>query len=156
VRSKDHQRFKENTMANIFHQFPINAPLEKVFRAVSTPVELDAWWTKRSSGKAAEGEVYTLWFDPEHDWRAAVSRCVPQTEFELTMTRSEADWGGTRVGFRLDDNKGVTLVRFHHKDWPEINEHYRVSCFCWAMYLRLLKRYVEFGEVVPYEDRLDV
>jgi hypothetical protein len=24
------------------------------------------------------------------------------------------------------------------------------------MYLRLLKRYVEFGEVVPYEDRLEV
>ncbi|MCH8956850.1 SRPBCC domain-containing protein, partial [candidate division KSB1 bacterium] len=38
----------------------------------------------------------------------------------------------------------------------EANEHYRVSCYCWAMYLRLLKRYVEHGETVPYEDRLDV
>ena len=143
-------------MADIFHQFPINAPREKVFEAVSTPAALDAWWTKGSSGKAVEGEGYTLDFGPEYDWSAVVSRCVPHTEFELKITSSEEDWQGTRVGFRLDDNKGGTLVRFHHTDWPELSEHYRISCFCWAMYLRLLKRYVEFGEVVPYEDRLDV
>jgi len=29
------------------------------------------------------------------------------------------------------------------------------SCYCWAMYLRLLARHVERGEVVPYEARLD-
>jgi hypothetical protein len=37
-----------------------------------------------------------------------------------------------------------------------VSAHYRTSSFCWAMYLRLLKRYVEHGEVVPYEKRLDV
>ena len=143
-------------MADIFHQFPINAPTEKVFEAVSTPAALDAWWTKLSSGKAVEGAGYTLGFGPEYNWNAVVSRCVPHTEFELKITHSEEDWQGTRVGFRLDDNEGVTQVRFHHADWPEMSEHYRISCFCWAMYLRLLKRYVEVGEVVPYEARLDV
>ncbi len=58
--------------------------------------------------------------------------------------------------FRLDEKEGVTEVRFHHLGWLEDNEHYRISCYGWAMYLRLLKRYVEYGEVVPYEDRLDV
>ena len=32
----------------------------------------------------------------------------------------------------------------------------RTSCYCWVMYLRILKRYVEHGEMVPYERRLDV
>ena len=53
------------------------------------------------------------------------------------------------------EKDGVTQVRFHHVGWPEPSEHYRISCFCWAMYLRLLKRYVEKGERVPYEARLD-
>lgn len=142
-------------MADIFHHFPIKASARQVFQAVSTPAGLDTWWTKRSSGRAEKGVDYKLWFGPGYDWRAVVSRCVPDREFELEMTSAQEDWRGTRVGFLLDEKEGVTQVRFHHLGWPEANDHYRVSCYCWAMYLRLLKRCVERGEVVPYEDRLD-
>ena len=142
-------------MADRYHHFPIKASLQEVFQAVSTPEGLDTWWTKRSSGKPVEGAEYELWFGPEYDWRAVVSRCVPGTEFEFEIISAQEDWQGTRVGFLLDDKEGVTQVRFHHLGWPAANEHYRGSCYCWAMYLRLLKRYVEHGETVPYEDRLD-
>lgn len=86
---------------------------------------------------------------------AVVSRYVPDREFELAIVTAHDDWRDTRVGFVLEEDAGVTRVRFHHCGWPQANEHYRVSCYCWAMYLRLLKRHVERGEVVPYEDRLD-
>jgi hypothetical protein len=56
----------------------------------------------------------------------------------------------------LDEKDGVTQGRFQHTGWPEANEHYSVLCYCWAMLLRLLKRYVEHGESTLYEDRLDV
>jgi hypothetical protein len=45
-------------------------------------------------------------------------------------------------------------VRFAHRGWPDESDHYRTSSFCWAMYLRLLSRALEFGEFVPYDDRL--
>ena len=143
-------------MADIFHHFLIKAAQQKVFEAVSTPKGLDVWWTKRSSGEPLKGAVYELWFGPEYDWRAVVSQCVPDTEFELELTDALEDWQRTRVGFHLEEKEGITEVRFHHLSWPEDSEHYRSSCYCWAMYLRLLKRYVEHGEVVPYVDRLDV
>ncbi len=143
-------------MADIFHHFLIKAPQQKVFEAVSTPKGLDVWWTKRSSGEPGEGAEYKLSFGAGYDWQAVVSRFIPDTEFELELTSAQEDWQGTRVGFQLDEKEGVTEVRFHHLGWPEDNEHYRISCYCWAMNLRLLKRYVEHGEVVPYEDRLDV
>jgi len=142
-------------MADIFHCFPIEAAPEQVFRALSTPAGLDSWWTLRSSGRAQLGVDYELEFGPDYDWRAKVSRSVPGREFELELTSASEDWRGTRVGFLLEPHDGGTRVSFHHLGWPENNEHYRVSCFCWAMYLRLLKRYVESGEVVPYEERLD-
>jgi uncharacterized protein YndB with AHSA1/START domain len=143
-------------MADIFHHFPIKAPAERVFQAVSAPAGLDQWWTKRSSGRPAPGAEYELWFGPAFDWRAVVSRCAPSAQFELEMTRAPEDWQDTRVGFALSEKDGVTQVRFHHLGWPDANEHFRVSCYCWAMYLRLLRLYVEHGEVVPYEQRLDV
>jgi len=142
-------------MADIFHDFPIVASRLRVFQAISTPAGLDAWWTKRSSGEPRPGAQYELWFGPEYDWRAVVSRCVADTEFELTMTTATDDWRGTKVGFLLTDQGDMTEVRFHHVGWPGVSDHYRTSSFCWAMYLRLLKRHLEHGEQVPYEVRLD-
>lgn len=143
-------------MADIFHDFPVRAPLDRVFRAVSTSEGLDTWWTKRSAGRPEPGAEYELSFGPEYDWRAKVSRCVPDSEFEVEMVHADSDWIGTRVGLRLEPRDGVTWVRFYHTGWPSPNEHYRISCNCWAMYLRVLRRSLEHGESVPYEDRLDV
>ncbi len=142
-------------MPDIVHQFPIKAPLEEVFKAVSTPAGLDAWWTLTSLGKAARGEVYELGFGPEYDWRASVSKCTPYSEFELKITHAQDDWLNTVIGFQLKEKNGAAEVLFYHKGWPENNDHYRISSYCWAMYLRLMKRYVENGEVVEYSNRLD-
>jgi len=143
-------------MPDIFHDFPITAPAQQVFRAIATPTGLDAWWTRLSSGAPAEGSEYDLNFGSGYDWRAVVTRCQPDEEFELKFTSADKDWLGSRVGFALNQINEVTHVNFHHVDWPEQNDHYRISCYCWAMYLRLLRRYVEHGERVSYEDRLDV
>jgi uncharacterized protein YndB with AHSA1/START domain len=146
----------EVAMPDILHDFPIKSPPARVFQAVSTPGGLDAWWTDRSSGNPVEGAEYELWFGPEYDWRARVTRCVPDSEFELQMVRADNDWIDTRVGFRLETRAGGTWVRFYHAGWPVANEHYRISNNCWAMYLRILRRHLEHGESVPYESRLDV
>jgi len=142
-------------MADIFHDFPIVTSSECVFRAISTSEGLDTWWTKRSSGVPQEGAVYELWFGPEYDWRGKVTRYRPDAEFELEMVRADSDWLGTRVGFRLEPRDRRTWVRFYHTGWPGTNEHYRISCNCWAMYLRVLRRSLEHGESVAYEDCLD-
>jgi len=143
-------------MADILQDFPIQAPLDRVFRAVSMPQGLDTWWTKRSAGSPQQGAEYALGFGPDYDWRARVTRFEPDSGFELEMVRADSDWLGTRVGLRLEPRDGATWVRFYHTGWPSLNDHYRITCHCWAMYLRILRRSLEHGESVPYEDRLDV
>ena len=140
-------------MPDITSEFVIRAPRDAVFRAVSTPEGLDSWWTERCSGTPLPGELYRLDFGPGFCWQARVSRAADSTEFELQIADADADWTGTSVGFLLEPAAEGTRVRFHHRGWRESNEHYRVSCFCWHMYLRLLRRYVETGESVAYADR---
>ena len=142
-------------MADIFHDFPMRVRPDRVFQAVSTPQGLDQWWTKWSEGTPSLGGEYALSFGPEYNWSAKVTRYVPTSEFELVMVRADKDWIGTHVGVRLEDRGETTWVQFHHTGWPSANEHYRISCNCWAMYLRILRRYLEHGESVPYESRLD-
>jgi len=140
----------------ILHDFRIKAPPARVFEGVSAPAELDRWWTEQSSGDPSQGAEYSLGFGPGYAWQATVTRCDPAAAFELRLTRADADWLGSLVGFELEAVGKETQVRFHHLGWPAPNDHYRISCYCWAMYLRILKRYLEYGELVPYEKRLEV
>ena len=142
-------------MPDIFHQFPINAPANKVFDAISTPEGLDAWWTLSSKGEPVAGTDYELFFGEGYDWRGRVTKSVSGKEFELEIHHSMEDWDSTRVGFELTQKDDKTEVRFSHTGWPQGNDHYHISNFCWAMYLRLMKKYVEDGDVVPYPDRLE-
>ncbi len=142
-------------MSDILHDLPIRSPVARVFEAVSTPAGLDQWWTARSAGVPAMGAEYQLWFGPEYDWRAVVTRCEPGRSFALEISRALPDWDGTRVTFLLDPADTGTQLRFSHTGWPGESEHYRISCYCWAMYLRILRRHLEYGESVPYERRLE-
>ena len=141
-------------MPDILHDFPIAAEPAAVFQAVATPEGLDQWWTARSAGSPAVGSDYQLWFGPGYDWRARVTLCEPGKSFELEMTGADDDWTGTRIAFHLALEQGRTWVRFCHTGWREANRHFRQSAYCWALYLRLLQRYLEQGAVVAYEDRL--
>lgn len=142
-------------MPEILQEFPIAASREIVFRAISEPASLDCWWTLSCSGEPRVGAEYDLGFGPGYDWRARVTRAHRPGHFELEFAHADADWLGSRVAFRLDEADGATVVRFSHTGWPEINSHFRVSSHCWALYLRLLRRYLEHGDVIPYERRLE-
>jgi uncharacterized protein YndB with AHSA1/START domain len=108
-------------MPDIFHQLQIKADVEEVFRAVSTPEGINVWWTNHCDGEPADGSVYELFFAPGYDWRAVVSKCVPNCTFELTMTNADEDWAGLRVGFELVDNDGTVVVKFYNSGWAEAN-----------------------------------
>ena len=104
-----------------------------------------------------EGGRLSLGFGPDYEWVGRISCHERPRSFELEMVEAMPDWLGTRVRFDLDEADGWrTQVCFAHIGWAEATEHFRVSSYCWAMYLRLLRRAVEQGEMVPYEQRLDV
>ena len=141
-------------MADIFHTLQVRATASNVFAAISTPAGLDAWWGDETTGEVITGGPFLFHFRPSHDWRAIVLRIQRDELFELEFVDADADWTGSKVSFRLKANGTVTTLEFSHTGWKEMNEHFRISSYCWAMYLRLLKRYVEFGEEVSYPERL--
>jgi uncharacterized protein YndB with AHSA1/START domain len=128
-------------MPDIIHEFFVNASPARVFEMFSTADGLNRWWTKEASGEPKLNAEFRLYFGPGYDWRAKATRYVPGSEFELQMTEAHVDWAKSCVGCRLTpEGEGKTRVLFYHNGWPEANEHWRVSCYCWAMYLRVLRR----------------
>jgi uncharacterized protein YndB with AHSA1/START domain len=143
-------------MPDIKHSLIIKASTEQVFDSISTPAGMDEWWTKKSTGIPGLGEVYQLYFGPDFDWRATVVKCKANVDFELKMDEAYEFWTGTNVGFHLEEKEDIRLLDFYHTGWVVEVDNFRESSYCWAMYLRILKRYLEFGESVAYENRLYV
>ena len=140
-------------MSSILHDLQINASPEKVFEGISSPSLLDEWWTKNSKGVPAINEIYELYFSPEYVWKGKVTKYISPNEFELEIFDSHPDWDNTKVGFHISGENNNTKLSFYHSDWKQANEHFRISSYCWASYLRILKGYLEKGIRVPYEER---
>lgn len=143
-------------MADIYHDFTVSASPKKTFEVIATPNGLDRWWSLRSSGSPQPGATYVLDFGPGYAWEAVVKTVKLDQQIIWQMTVADEDWTGTQVGFELLPRGDQTLVRFHHTGWPIVNDHFRRSSYCWAMYLRILKRYIEEGETVAYSNRASV
>ena len=69
------------------------------------------------------------------------------------MFDCDKDWEETKVGFIVEDSENSTKLRFYHSDWKNLNEHFRISSYCWAVYLRVLKVFFEKGIRIPYNQR---
>ena len=128
---------------------PSDRPCKKVSSGLKSLIPVEILTPEK-------GNIYELNFGPEYQWKARVSVCKSPGHFELHMTEADKDWLDTKVGLRIQNKDNRTLVEFYHTGWPAENDHWRISNYCWAMYLRVLRRYLEHGETVAYEDRLDV
>jgi len=140
----------------IYHDLTIGVPSEAVFTAVTSPEGLNSWWTQRAAGQPKVGANYQFYFGPEYDWRAKVIRYQPQQLIYFEMGRSDEDWEGTQLRFQVIPKDGNTLTRFEHVGWTSNNDHFRRTSYCWAIYLKGLKRYLEEGIVLPFEERSQV
>lgn len=141
-------------MAEIHHQLVINASAEDVFEAITHPDSLSQWFTQKASGQPVKGEVYSLEFGPEDQWKGIVIQCERDRSVEWKMVKAHEDWIGTAFGFELIAKSPIqTQVIFNHKGWKQASEHFRMTSYYWAMYLRLLKRFLELGEIIPFQDR---
>jgi len=137
----------------IFHDFIIKSDRKKIFDAISEPKQLENWWPLICTGKPEVGTLFNFNFTDQYDWFARVVSCKLNDHIHYKMTKSDPDWDPTTFGFDLEEKEGGTLVKFWHKDWPEPNDHFKHSSFCWALLLKGLKDYVEQGIIIPFEER---
>lgn len=140
-------------MPDIQHRLAIKADPSRIYDAITTPSGLNAWWTKDCEGSPEVGAPYRFYFSDDFDWKAEVVEVEPGRVIAWRFTDAEPDWTGTTLRLELQEESDQTWLSFLHSDWASDNEHFCHSSFCWAMYLRLLRRFVEEGTTVAYESR---
>lgn len=137
----------------IMHDLYINSSAAEIYDAISLPERINNWWTKQCEGLRKKGATYNLFFSEDYDWLAEVTEIEQNKHFELTMTRSNEGWPGTRFGYRIIEDDDRCLLSFYHSGWSEPNPKYRHTSYCWALILNGLKTYIEEGRSIPFDER---
>lgn len=145
-------------MPSIHHLFTIQASAKAIFTVITSPEGLNSWWTAKASGEPALGNEYELYFSKDYDWRAEVIEVDAPKQISWQMREADQDWLPTQLHFSLEESVDgkTTTVRFAHTSWARINDHFRRTSYCWAMYLNDLRKFVETGEERPYAERAQV
>jgi uncharacterized protein YndB with AHSA1/START domain len=138
---------------SIHHNLVVKAEIANVYNAISQSEHLKNWWPLQCSGIAEQGEVYNFNFTDEYDWYAEVLSCKMNHHIHYKITKSDTDWIATSFGFDLKASDNTVAIEFWHINWPACNGEYKQSSYCWAMLLNGLKKYIEKGIIIPFEDR---
>ncbi len=140
-------------MNNILHHISIKSSKDEIFRAITSTEGLNSWWTLKSQGEAKLGSSYQFYFNDDYDWQAEIVEIEAPNKIVWRMTKADEDWTGTTLSFLLDERKDHVVLEFEHLGWPNLNEHFRRSNTCWAILFDGLRKYVETGSVIPFEER---
>jgi uncharacterized protein YndB with AHSA1/START domain len=141
-------------MATIYHQVSINAPVSRVYEAISTPDKIGTWWDKQTARQTDLGLVLEHNPGPEHGVvQLRVVESIPnkRIEWECISTHPSSSpasaWTGTHFVFELsesgDNSERATILDFRQVGYDEQSKFYGSNNFAWAGVLQNLKQTVE-------------
>jgi len=139
----------------------IDAPIAKVYQALTTKKGLCGWWTAHTE---LRGKQLKLSFNQKPDGtfgefcQFGVSKALKNKAVEWKCSKSdfhvkppaESEWVNTRVRFDLTKDDKRTTVHFVHQGLHDALECYDSCNSTWGeLITKYLKNYVESGEPNP-------
>ena len=159
-------------MPKIHHQLIIGTPAKTVYNALTTQAGLAAWWTPQTVAIPEIGSISQFGFGPAYVKKMKVVDLRPFEWVQWFCLEATEEWKGTTVAFALhegdrtalqqrypemhgqlqqqEDGKVLTLLIFEHDKWKEATSMFGECSYTWALFLRSLKSFCEFGKGRPY------
>ncbi len=127
----------------------VNAPVAKVFRALTVPSELGRWFLKKAQLSPTKGRGYAFWWQGGYSHAGRVLEFVQNRRVSLSWPNSVKHVPGeTRVTFAVRKRGSGTLLRVRHVGYKRSNAWLQLhggTQSGWADYLVNLKSVLEHG-----------
>ncbi|XZE35457.1 SRPBCC family protein [Pirellulaceae bacterium SH501] len=137
-----------------------DAPIDRVYRALTTQFGLRAWWTSDCECGIEEGDEVVVRFDNTFKLMQII-RLVPCSEVQWRVLDSFLDvpglskkdeWIGTTIGMSLVEESDLrTRFVLEHVGLTSSIECYEICSGGWAHFLESLKEFVETGKGRPFQ-----
>jgi uncharacterized protein YndB with AHSA1/START domain len=137
-------------MPDILHRLTIKAPPERVYRALTTPEGVRAWWTGDCDLATEVGGPALFRFSNGRVTEARVETLEPSVRVEWTVVSAfMPGWIGTRISFELIPDEGGTTIAFFHRGFAEDDKWFALTTTGWGYYLVSLQQLLERGKGAP-------
>lgn len=140
-------------MPDIVHVIEIDAPLDRVYEALTTSEGIRHWWTRDAHLDAREGGMGEFAFHQRQTvTRVRVEALEPPSRVVWATVDSSAPggWDGTTISFDLGAEGQGTVLAFMHRGFREANEGYERVTKGWDHDLCSLQRYLQTGTGAPH------
>jgi len=102
-------------MPEILHQLRINAPIERVYAALTQQTGLASWWTKDTKATPTLGSVAQFGFNNRQIiFRMYIGALEPNTRVRWRCLGDHPEWTDTEVSFELspdaDERSGASAI----------------------------------------------
>ena len=136
-------------MVDILHRVGVVAPLDDVYRAITTPGELARWWTIDTQGESEVGGKLSFRFGDVGGFDMEVVELDPNGRVRWSVIGGPEEWIGTEIDWHLTQSNEYTIILFEHRGWREPVEFMYHCSTKWATFLMSLKQLVETGTGAP-------
>lgn len=137
---------------SIYHRLLIEAPVEKVFEAISTQEGLAGWWTPDTQAKPQVGSMLRFGFGPDYYKEMEVTELKPYSSVKWLCLKAYEEWIDTTLTFELEPHAKGSVLLFHHDGWAAYTQEFASCSYAWALFFRSLKFLCETGKGFPYPD----
>lgn len=146
------EQTSEGTTKSIYHRLLIEAPVEKVYEAITTQKGLAGWWTPDTTAEAEVGRILRFGFGPDYFKNMEVTDLKPYSFVKWRCINAFEDWIGTTLTFELEPHQKGAVLLFHHDGWKSYSSEFASCSFDWALFFRSLKFLCETGKGFPYPE----
>lgn len=126
----------------IKHLFHINAPADKVFKALTDIEQLKIWYTTDVSGRSDLGYVVVFMFG-NIDFKVKIITSEAGKKLEWECIECSLPMEGHKYIFELDENEGKTRLKFTELGFTIQDDAYSNMNFSWGKYLESLRQFCQ-------------
>jgi uncharacterized protein YndB with AHSA1/START domain len=140
----------------LMHQVEIQAPPDKVYRAVATEDGVRSFWTRDADVPSEVGGRARFGFaTAPMDLELRVDELEPGSRVVWSCVGDWAYWKGTTMTWEIEPSDGGgSRLMFRHDRWPEDHPEgdFASVNFVWGQVVGRLKAYAETGQPQPFFD----
>ena len=139
-------------MFELLHQVTIEAPVQKVFDALTTQKGLKGWWTADVEAEPRRGSTAIFGFGGRGTvFHMLIDELAPPKRLKWLCSSDNEEWEGTELLFDLvGKEKNETVVNFTHSGWRSAEVALRLCNTHWGHLMIRLKSYVEGESPGPF------
>jgi uncharacterized protein YndB with AHSA1/START domain len=137
------------------HCLRIDAPVERVYRAITTAEDVRNWWTRECELDGTVGGLGAFsFYNGRVVTKVRIDALKPLVHVGWTTIESTAPggWQGTTMRFDLRAEADLTVLLFAHRGFAEANEYYARVTTGWGYFVVSLQQYLETGKGAPAPD----